>query len=442
MLTAGGGGGGGLRVDARLRGPEHRVAEIDRVGKLDSLRKANGETESIMASHAHAELKGSARLGDYLRRLRTGYGYSLRRVEQRARAEGGEIDNSQLSRYEKGICYPSFDKLRVLASVFNVSVQAFSDVVDLESYDHLKPASGDPPTLIELGHAALRSGEVGRAYALYQRAVELLEDAGSDGSDIRTVTKARISLALALRRIGKLALAEQTLRHALRDPGRVEEDLRRVALLNLADLHADQGDFLLAEIESARALEESRSAEDLQSTARALHTLARVLAETDRGTEAVERYAEASQLYARAGDAYEAIRVRINVGGCLVALGKHREGIRCLKAALDEARSGRHRRLEAQAWTNLGEAWFRQGDPRRAQACLRRSDALAGGEERYTDLLFVNAWYEWRMAGREGNPTRERIAFGRLKTLRSSLERRLPEVDEFDAYIERGRSHA
>ena len=92
-----------------------------------------------MESQSHAtNLKGSLRLGGYLRKLRTGYGYSLRRVEERARAEGGEIDNSQLSRYEKGICYPSFDKLRILANVFNVSIQSFSDVVDLESFEELK----------------------------------------------------------------------------------------------------------------------------------------------------------------------------------------------------------------------------------------------------------------------------------------------------------------
>ena len=92
-----------------------------------------------MGFQAAANLKGSTRLGNYLRKLRSGYGYSLRRVEERARAEGGEIDNSQLSRYEKGICYPSFDKLRVLASVFNVSIQSFSDVVDLEIFEELKP---------------------------------------------------------------------------------------------------------------------------------------------------------------------------------------------------------------------------------------------------------------------------------------------------------------
>ena len=106
-----------------------------------------------MGSQAAANLQGSQRLGSYLRRLRTGYGYSLRRVEERARAEGGEIDNSQLSRYEKGICYPSFDKLRILASVFNVSIQSFSDVVELEAYEDLKPEATDPKLLLADGGA-------------------------------------------------------------------------------------------------------------------------------------------------------------------------------------------------------------------------------------------------------------------------------------------------
>src|SRR5512136_2610439 len=121
--------------------------------------RTSREGRLMEAQPAESSLKGSIRLGNYLRRLRSGYGYSLRRVEERARAEGGEIDNSQLSRYEKGICYPSFDKLRVLASVFNVSIQAFSDIVDLEDYEELKPGTSDPRQMIETGIAALKAGE-------------------------------------------------------------------------------------------------------------------------------------------------------------------------------------------------------------------------------------------------------------------------------------------
>lgn len=393
-----------------------------------------------------AELKGSVRLGNYLRRLRAGYGYSLRRVEERARAEGGEIDNSQLSRYEKGICYPSFDKLRVLASVFNVSVQAFSDVVDLEGYEELKPTTEDPHVLLEEGHEAVRSGDLGRAFACYERTLEILsggEDPVETVSRNEMMARARLSLAIALGRMGKLALAEQELRAALRQMQHAGGPLRAQALLNLANLHADQGELLLAEMEAERAHLFAR-AEGLELlAARALHTLARVLADRAEFAPAVERYHEAAQLYERCADAYEAIRVRINIGGCFASMGKPREGIRLLRAALAEARFAGHRRLEAQAWSGLGEAHYRMADRDRAQKCLRESDSIAGSvESKFPDLLFFNAFYGWRMAGEEQNPTREKIAFGRLKVLRSSLERRFAEVDAFDAFVERRRSDA
>ena len=55
-----------------------------------------------MESQAQANLKGSTRLGSYLRKLRAGYGYSLRRVEERARA--GDLDQSDRDRNK---CYHS-----------------------------------------------------------------------------------------------------------------------------------------------------------------------------------------------------------------------------------------------------------------------------------------------------------------------------------------------
>lgn len=396
-----------------------------------------------MEAEAQANLKGSIRLGNYLRRLRAGYGYSLRRVEERARAEGGEIDNSQLSRYEKGICYPSFDKLRVLAGVFNIPVQAFSDVVDLEAYDELKPESGDPAALLEDGHSALRAGELGRAFACYERALEIVQEYDATPQRDEWTARARISLATALGRLGKLSLAERELRQVLRQIDRLSPSLQAQTLLNLANLHADQGDLFLAELEAERARGFSSGGGMDLLTARILHTLARVLADRGQEAAAIERYREAVDHYERCGDQYEAIRVRINIGVCYVSMRKVREGVRLLRAALTDARAHGHRRLEAHVWTSLGEAYFRIDDPQRARTCFAESTAIAGNEnEPQTDLLFVNAFYEWKMAGGENSPTREKIAFGRLKALRSSLEKRFPEVEAFDAYVERGRSDA
>ena len=112
------------------------------MGHLDPDRQP-AEFSSAERAPAEIQAESSTRLGAYLRRLREGYGYTLRKVEERALAMGEAIDNSQLSRFEKGKAVPSFDKLRALGRVFNVPVQNFSDVLDLEEYRHLKPGSTD-----------------------------------------------------------------------------------------------------------------------------------------------------------------------------------------------------------------------------------------------------------------------------------------------------------
>ncbi len=396
-----------------------------------------------MGSQAVANLKGSARLGNYLRKLRSGYGYSLRRVEERARAEGGEIDNSQLSRYEKGICYPSFDKLRVLASVFNVSIQSFSDVVDLEVFEELKPETSDPVELVRCGDQAIKDGDHGAAFACYERAIELLLERRGDVEARKMLSRVRVTQAAALTRLGKLALAEQELRAALRSHSRLDRPTQVRALLALANIHADLGDTILSEIEAEKSARLAKQAGLDRYEAMARHTLARVLADQGRFAAAVDRFREAAHLYQGCGETFEAIKVRLGVGTCYVDLGKTREGVRMLRSALAEAKAAGHRRLQAFAWSSLSQAYYRQNDFERARGCIRESDGLAlYNNERQSDILFLNAYYEWKIAGEADNPTRERIAFGRLKALRSDLERKFPEVDAFDNYMERGCRHA
>ena len=111
--------------------------DMQRVGRRKIPRESTASTATAEA----------IRLGSYLRKLRLGYGYTLRKVEEHAVSLGEAIDNSQLSRFEKGKAVPSFEKLRALARVFNVPVQSFSDVLDLEEYQQLKPDSTNYATL-------------------------------------------------------------------------------------------------------------------------------------------------------------------------------------------------------------------------------------------------------------------------------------------------------
>ena len=90
--------------------------------------------------------------------------------------------------------------------------------------------------------------------------------------------------------------------------------------------------------------------------------------------------------------------------------------------------------------SRLAEAWIGRADGARARQLLEESDALAARPDGYYhDILFLNAYHRWRMVRTEGNRTGERIAFGRLRHLRSLLQRRFPEVDEFDRHVERTR---
>jgi len=398
-----------------------------------------GEREGGKGVQSRTGYKGSRRLGHYLHQLRTGYGYSMRRVGERARAEGGEIDNSQLSRYEKGLCYPSFEKLRILASVFNVSIQSFSDMADLEAITPITEDACAPESLIDDGHAALRDGDSGRSFACFERALELLLDQSPSAEIQRLVATTRISQAAALTRLGRLALAEQELRKglALEDALSTSECVR--ALLALTNIQADRGELLLAQMGAQQAWEMARGADLDRLEGMALHTLARLLADRRRWEEAISRFREAMKIYASCGEEYETLRVRINIGSCYVARGKFREGTRLLRAGLQRARRTGHRRLAALSWSGLGEAYFRQKDHSRARQCLRESSTLAKfNNETQPDLLFFNAFYQWQIARESNHSSREKVSFGRLKVLRSRLERTFSEVREFDQFVKGG----
>ena len=386
------------------------------------------------------EVNGSVRLGHYLRRLRTGYGYSLRRVEEKARLAGGDIDNSQLSRYEKGICYPSFDKLRVLASIFNVSVQSFSDVVDLESLEGEKPQHEDFDQAVQQGHEEVRVGNFGRAYACYERAIEIAEMGLRDGAPDERLGKARLSKAIALHKLGKLSLSEHELRQVLRFSSRLSNALLIRVVLQLSNIHSELGDSYLGEMGARRALEMARDSQDKESEAMALHAIGRIADEEGRSDDSITWFREALRLYEEEGNRHEALYLRANLGSLYIARGQDREGMRLLRNALDDARSAGFRRHIAYAYKKLAEAYYKRGDHERVRKYAKESDVIAGsGEVKYVDILFQNAYYLWKISIAEGNQTQERIAFGRLKYLRPSLERILPEVADFDAFIEKGK---
>jgi transcriptional regulator with XRE-family HTH domain len=388
------------------------------------------------------EARTSVRLGTFLRRLREGYGYTLRKVEERAIAYGEVIDNSQLSRFEKGKALPSFEKLRALAAVFNVPVQHFSDVLDLEEYEGLKPLAGGYDELLALGASAFAAGEHGRAFVTFERALEVAQQDGHPGAAERIV-EARWRMAVASKALGKLFLTEHELREVLKDAG-VPAPTRVRVLLQLLLVYREQGDFYLARLLARECLDLALVLQDLGSQASVHNALGNIEHDAGAMQSALAHYTQAASLLeslpAAARQDDMRLTVLTNRGGCLVALGQFEAGVACICEAQAGAAARGFRRIGALALTRLGEAYLARGDREEARRCFQESDNLASREdESYPDVLFLNAFRRWQMAREEGHGTREKIAFGRLRHLRARLERRFPEVDAFDRHVERNR---
>jgi len=387
------------------------------------------------------ELRGSTRLGNYLRRLRIGYGLSLRRVEDKAKTGGGEIDNSQLSRYERGKCYPSFDKLCLLANIFNVPIQNFSDVLDLERVDPFEPApSAAYEDLKAEANREWDQGNYARAYAIYETALARLEDGVEGQVDAEILARARFNLARTLLRMGKISLAETELRLILRRHKDISPTTEGAVLGCLADAHEDKGDRYLALLESEKALAIDRRSVNVEYDGYALHRIGRLHFLDANYDMALESFREARVLLEGKAGRYDLTLLRINIGFCQAMLGRLDRGIRELKEALQVAGKEGFRRCSTYALLYLGQVHMLKEEHVRARDYFEEAELLAhGGEERFVDILFQTAYHLWEMARMSRNQVQEKVYFGRLKFLRSQLDRQFQEVEKFDQYIEQGK---
>jgi tetratricopeptide (TPR) repeat protein len=245
-------------------------------------------------------------------------------------------------------------------------------------------------------------------------------------------------MACALKMLGKLYMAEQELREVLKHRERLKPRTRLRCLLHLSFLYRELGDAYLASVLAGECLKLAEVEPDRSVEAAVLNTLGNI--EQDEG-----RFDGASTHYERALTVLEGVEghsefqvvVMVNAGGCLVAAGRTAEGSAILGDALARARQGGFRRMAALALTRLAEAHRAAGERELARARLSESDSLASRPEgQLHDILFLNAYYRWEMARQDGNRTGEKISFGRLRYLRSLLQRQFPEVHAFDRYVE------
>ena len=211
--------------------------------------------------------------------------------------------------------------------------------------------------------------------------------------------------------------------------------------MQLGYLYRELGDLYLASVLVRECLGLARETGDLSTQAGVLNSLGNILHDGHRPAEAADSYREALSILDKL-DGYLEMKATVmtNLGGCLVATGHFDQGLAMLRSARMKAQKDGFRRVAALTVTRMAEAWLQRGDGKRAAELLSESDTLASRPEGcFHDILFSNAYHRWQQVRGENNGTGERIAFGRLRHLRSLIQRRFPEVDEFDRHVERTR---
>src|SRR5580765_7552427 len=120
-------------------------------------------------------------------------------------------------------------------------------------------------------------------------------------------------------------------------------------------------------------------------------------------------------------------------------LNRSEKGLKEIREALVLSRKEGLRRGTAYCLRILGQVYFREEKLGKAREFFEEAEMVAhSGDSPYTDILFQAAYYLWEIARLEGNAIQEKVYFGRLRHLRSSLERHFEDVAQFDAYIDKG----
>jgi hypothetical protein len=243
-----------------------------------------------------------------------------------------------------------------------------------------------------------------------------------------------------LKALGKLSMCEHELREILKLKNETGARIQVRTLLHLGSVYRELGDLYPRRGARAR---EPRAGDVLERPEcpghRVEHT--REHHEPTDLTRALGFYERASEVLQAAGGGLDlTLVVLTNLGGCLVKSGRFQDGMAKLQIAHTRARENGYRRIAALSATRMAEAHKQHGESARSSREFMESDALASDPAGpFNDILFLNSFHRWQSARADGNGTREKIAFGRLRHLRSLLERRFPEVDEFDRWVAKHR---
>jgi len=387
-----------------------------------------------------ARTQPASQLGEYLRGLRGRTGLTLRQVQDLSQSHPEPITFDYLCRAERGRLTPSPQKLLTLSHVYEVPAQSFLDKLDLAQFEAYSPASRDPEECRRLGVAEGEKGDYRKAYACFQKGLQLLDTAPvrDPAESAELVARMRNNLAITLLRLGKHRMAEQEIERVLERRERSNYITSR-SLNVLSGIHYQLDRLELAEAAALAALRIARREGDSDQIRQSLINLANPRFDFGQFRSAATIYRRAIALR-RAGENSQDITIALfNLGDCYHRLGDHCKAEDMYQEGLAMAERLGNPRLKARGLLHRGRSLFLGGKLEAARSNLMESRAI-GMTHDYCLETFDSMYYLWRMAIGQKVGSEAAELFRALKKLRLRVDQRSEEVLSFDACLTEVRS--
>lgn len=377
-------------------------------------------------------------LGGFIRQCRQELKYSFRRVEElsKDREPFERISSSHLVALEQGRYYPSFPKIISLSEIFDVPLDRFVDYyrLDIEAGDNVpKGTTADSAEI--LASELIEKGRHKDALRFYRFSLEELER-HPDGSDREErISSIRYKIGLCRHSMGQLRLAEDELKEILRLPG-ASKRTKALACIYLMEIARDQNNMFVAECWASAGEKLSQDMDDLVVKAALLNANGNLKFDSNHCEEALGFFMRALECWVKTDDRESEGVTRIGIGTCHIRLSQPGLGMKFINDGLHILRTVGSLYGEALALTNLTCAFFRANDFKKARESADQALKIAS-EESFSDLIFINFFYKWKIAAKKGDDDKARIYSSRLRFLVKNTEYSIPEVREFKQIMER-----
>lgn len=231
-------------------------------------------------------------------------------------------------------------------------------------------------TLNDLGAMSHEQGRLAEAVEYFSEALDINVALSRRAS----VLSNRNNLGMALRQLGEFDAAHGHLQAVLRECRQTADVRGEIGVLDeLSQLHSNRGEHVAAVSAARQGLDLSRIAGDKRAEAALLTTLGEALLGSGSTTEALDQFERSHEVAARHSYPYFQTRSQIGIARAQVALGLTEPGIERARRALDAARAGGYRLLEADALVALALGNVAASRPEEATRLCRLAMAIYNG---------------------------------------------------------------